>query len=165
MSEMRQLRKIAVLGLVTVAVAAAPADAAAQDAAQQQARAGGAELTFDREVFVYPRFTRRNPFLSLVGADGGAGPRFESLTLIGIMYSPTPGLGVAVVSTGGVTVNPDGTMSPVEGDSWNLKVGEQIGNTTVVEIRRDAVVVDVEVFDQVERHTMTFVSRREGGTP
>ena len=161
---MRQLRKIAVLGLAALALVAAPAETTAQDAGQQQARAGGAELTFDREVFVYPGFTRRNPFQSLVG-DGGAGPRFEALTLIGIMYSPTPGMGVAVLSTGGVTVNPDGTMSPVEGDSWNLKVGDRVGNTTVVEIRRDAVVVDVEVFDQVERHTMTFVYRREGGTP
>ena len=79
---MRQLRKIAVLGLAALALVAAPAETTAQDAGQQQARAGGAELTFDREVFVYPGFTRRNPFQSLVG-DGGAGPRFEALTLIG----------------------------------------------------------------------------------
>ena len=54
------------------------------------------------------------------------------------MYSPTAGNSVAVVSTGGVTVNPDGTTAPIEGDAFYLKVGERIGNTTIVEIRRDA---------------------------
>jgi hypothetical protein len=55
-------------------------------------------------------------------------------------------------------------MSAVAGSAYNLKVGDRIGNTTIVQIRRDAVVVDVEVFDSVERHTMNFVSRRQGGT-
>jgi ABC-type enterochelin transport system substrate-binding protein len=86
------------------------------------------------------------------------------LSLIGIMYSPDPSGSVAVVSTGGVTVAEDGTMSAIAGNAYNLKVGDRIGNTTIVQIRRDAVVVDVEVFDAVERHTMNFVSRRQGGT-
>lgn len=128
--------------------------------AQQQERA---ELVFQRETFEYPSFTRRNPFEPLVGP-GGGGPRFEQLSLIGIMYSPDPGASVAVLSTGGVQVNPDGTMTPVDGEAYSLQVGESLGNTTIVEIRRDAVVVDVEVFDSVEREIMTFVSRRQGGS-
>jgi hypothetical protein len=71
---------------------------------------------------------------------------------------------VAVLSTGGVTIAPDGTMSPVAGAAFYLKVGETLGNVRVVAIRRDAVDVDVEVFDAVERNTMNFVSRRQGGT-
>lgn len=122
-----------------------------------------AELVFEREVFQYPSFTRRNPFRPLDAADSG-GPRFERLSLIGIMYSPDPRAGVAVLSTGGVNVAEDGTMTAVDGEAFNAKVGDRIGNTTIVEIRRDAVIVDVEVFDSVERHTMTFVSRI-GGTP
>ena len=120
------------------------------------------ELVFEREVYSYPSFTRRNPFLALEGTAGG--PRFERLTLIGIMYSPDPASSVAVISTGSVTVAEDGSTTGVEGDAYYLKVGQSIGNTTIVEIRRDAVIVDVEVFDAVERNTMNFVSSREGGT-
>ncbi|MDA0329075.1 MAG: hypothetical protein O2958_08720 [Gemmatimonadetes bacterium] len=122
------------------------------------------ELVFEREVFQYPSFTRRNPFRPL-GVDDGGGPRFERLSLIGIMYSPDASSSVAVLSTGGVAVAEDGTISAIPGDSFYLKPGERIGNTTIVQIRRDAVIVDVEVFDAVERVTMNFVSRREGGTP
>lgn len=143
---------------------AAPAAVRAQDPQPAPPPpAGETELVFQREVFQYPSFTRRNPFRPLLGAEGG-GPRFEQLSLIGIVYSPDPSQSVAVVSTGGVQVAEDGTMSPIDGDAYYLKVGESIGNTTIVEIRRDAVIVDVEVFDSVERETMNFVSRRQGGT-
>jgi hypothetical protein len=64
-----------------------------------------------------------------------------------------------------VRVNEDGTTAPVEGDAFYLKAGQRIGNTTIVQVRRDAVVVDVQEFDAVERRTMNFVSRRQGGTP
>lgn len=144
---------------------APPADAHAQDPAAPAAvpePARDTELVFDREIFQYPSFTRRNPFRPLEGAAGGV--RYEQLTLIGIMYSPDASASVAVVSTGGVAVADDGTTTAIEGDSFYLKPGETIGNTTIIEIRRDAVIVDVEVFDAVERVTMNFVSRRPGGT-
>lgn len=146
-------------------VLSAPTDARAQNPPPAQPRpgAGETELVFEREVFQYPSFTRRNPFRPLLGAEGG-GPRFEQLSLIGIVYSPDPASSVAVLSTGGVQVQTDGTTAPIAGDAFYLKVGESIGNTTIVEIRRDAVIVDVEVFDSVERETMNFVSRRQGGS-
>ncbi len=121
------------------------------------------ELVFEREIFRYPTFQRRNPFRPLVGAAGGV--RFEQLSLIGIVYSPDQSGSVAVLTTGGVQVAEDGTTSPIEGDSYQLKVGQTVGNTRIVQIRRDAVVVDVTLFDEVERHTMTLESRRDGGTP
>lgn len=142
--------------------AMAPKDAEAQQPQPAPAPAADTELVFEREVFVYPSFTRRNPFRPLLGEEGGI--RFEQLSLIGIMYSPDPASSVAVLSTGGVQVAEDGTTSPVDGDAYYLKVGDQIGNTTIVEIRRDAVVVDVQVFDSVEREIMNFVSRRQGGS-
>ncbi|MBT8489009.1 MAG: hypothetical protein HKN72_13740 [Gemmatimonadetes bacterium] len=152
------------LGVALVAVLAlvAPASVDAQEPQPAAGPAGDTELVFEREVFSYPSFTRRNPFRPLLGAAGGV--RFEQLSLIGIMYSSDPASSVAVLSTGGVQVAEDGTMSPVDGDAYYLKVGDNIGNTTVVEIRRDAVVVDVEVFDSVEREIMNFVSRRQGGS-
>lgn len=148
--------------LVAVFAIAMPDGLEAQEPQQPPPPAGETELVFEREVFSYPSFTRRNPFRPLLGAAGGV--RFEQLSLIGIMYSSDPASSVAVLSTGGVQVAEDGTMSPVDGDAYYLKVGDSIGNTTVVEIRRDAVVVDVEVFDSVEREIMNFVSRRQGGS-
>lgn len=147
------------------AVAVEAQDPQGQAQGQQQAPppAADTELVFEREIFDYPSFTRRNPFEPLLGP-GGGGPRFEQLSLIGIMYSPDPSASVAVLSTGGVQVAEDGTMSAVDGDAYYLKVGDRIGNTTIVEIRRDAVIVNVEVFDSVERETMNFVSRRQGGS-
>ena len=127
-----------------------------------QPRGADAELVFEREVFEYPSFTRRNPFRPLSGPGGEL--RYEDLSLIGIMYSADGAQSVAVLSTGGVQVNEDGTTAPIDGDAFYLKVGEQVGNVTIVAIRRDAVVVDVREFDAVERRTMNFVSRRQGGT-
>jgi hypothetical protein len=154
---------------MTVGAFLAPTSAseAQAQAAQTQARrprGADTELVFEREMFMYPAFTRRNPFIPLEGVDGG-GPRFEQLTLISIIYSPDPGFSLATLSTGGVQIAEDGTTTPIDGESYSLRVGQSIGNTTIVEIRRDAVVVDVEVFDAVERVTMNFVSRLQGGTP
>jgi hypothetical protein len=146
--------------VTVVALALLAPGASGQD--QPPPRDADAELVFEREVFDYPSFTRRNPFRPLSGPGGEL--RYEDLSLIGIMYSADGAQSVAVLSTGGVQVNEDGTTAPVDGDAFYLKVGEQVGNVTIVTIRRDAVVVDVREFDAVERRTMNFVSRRQGGT-
>lgn len=119
------------------------------------------ELIFEREVFQYPAFARRNPFLPLAA---GGELRYEQLNLIGIVYSPDPSASVAVLSTGGVTIADDGTVTPVDGDAYNAKVGQRIGNATIREIQRDRVIVDVEEFGLTERRTMLFQSRRPGGS-
>lgn len=161
---LRHLRQVVGATFAVTALLVVPGRLETQETQPQQPPGqAGAELVFQREHFEYPSFTRRNPFRPLVGAEDG-GPRYEQLNLIGIMYAANPASSVAVVSTGGVAVAEDGTMSAIEGDAYYLKVGESIGNTTIVEIRRDAVIVDVEVFDSVERNTMNFVSRRQGGS-
>jgi hypothetical protein len=138
------------------------AAAEAQAQAPPQQPAPEPELVFEREIFRYPAFQRRNPFIPLEGAAGGI--RFEQLSLIGIMYSPDPTASVAVLSTGGVQVAADGTVSAVPGDAYNVKVGQTIGNTTIREIQRDRVIVDVEEFGLTDRRTMFFLSRRQGGS-
>jgi hypothetical protein len=150
------------LGMLAASLAllAAPAVALAQ--APPPRPAPEPELVFEREIFRYPAFQRRNPFIPLEGAAGGI--RYEQLSLIGIMYSPDPTASVAVVSTGGVRVAEDGTLSPVQGDAYNVKVGQTIGNTTIREIQRDRVIVDVEEFGLTDRRTMFFISRRPGGS-
>jgi len=150
------------LGLLAAfaVLAAVPAPGAAQE--PPPGPPSEPELIFEREVFQYPAFQRRNPFVPLEGAQGGM--RFEQLSLIGIMYSPDPTASVAVVTTGGVQVAENGTLTPIEGDAYNVKVGQTIGNTTIREIQRDRVIVDVEEFGLTDRRTMFFQSRRQGGS-
>jgi hypothetical protein len=138
-----------------------PPQAEPQAAAPQGGPQAEPELIFEREIFQYPAFARRNPFLPLAA---GGELRYEQLSLIGIVYSPDPSSSVAVLSTGGVTMNDDGTVTPVEGDAYNAKVGQRIGNTTIREIQRDRVIVDVEEFGLTERRTMLFQTRRPGGS-
>ncbi|MEX2467721.1 MAG: hypothetical protein WD995_12495 [Gemmatimonadota bacterium] len=157
--------RVPLFGLA-VAVLSAASVAEAQDP-QPGGEAGpppaeDTELVFEREVFQYPSFTRSNPFSPLDA--GNTGPRFEQLSLIGVMYADDPTASVAVISTGGVSVAPDGTISPVAGDAYYLKVGQRVGNVTVVEIHPERVVVDVEEFGLMDRRTLVFQSRREGGT-
>jgi hypothetical protein len=164
---MRMMTRVTWLLPVGLALAMLPTPGAAQQAqAQDSAHQGGPpqepELVFEREVFQYPSFSRRNPFVPLEGAGGEV--RFEQLSLIGIMYSDNPSASVAVLSTGGYTVAADGTMSPVNGKAFNAKVGQRIGNTTIREIQRDRVIVDVEEFGLTDRRTMVFLSRRQGGS-
>ncbi len=119
------------------------------------------ELVFEREIFVYPEVERRNPFKPLVAADAG-GPRFEQLRLSGIIYSLVPDRSVAVFNTGAVMVAEDGTLTAEEGESYFARVGERIGNVTVIEIARDSVVVEVEEFGIADRKVMRPLNLRGG---
>jgi len=132
-----------------------------QPPAQQQ---GPTELVFEREVFRYPSFQRRNPFRPLVAGEGG--PRFEQLRLMGVIYDADPASSVAVLGTSAVSISEDGLeVSVTDGKSWYLKVGQSIGNVRIIEIRREQVVVEVEEFGLTEQKIMQLETRRLGGTP
>lgn len=154
--------------LFPIVLAAAALAAAAPAAAQEPPPAQPpppTELVFEREVFAYPAFTRRNPFRPLTGSNQG-GPRFESLRVLGIIHSSDPSHSTAMLGTSTVEVSADGTsVNVAPGQSWYLKVGQSIGNIRVVEIRPDQVVVEVEEFGLTERKTMQLQIRRLGGTP
>lgn len=124
------------------------------------------ELVFEREVFQYPTFQRRNPFLPLDATNDG-GPRFEQLRLMGIIHSEVAGESVAILGTSQVNVSADGANATVSpgGQGFYLKVGQSIGNTRIVEIRRDQVVVEFEEFGLTEQRIMQLATRRDGGTP
>ena len=107
---------------------------------------------------------RQRELPKLSPADSG-GPRYEQLTLIGIMFSPDRAASVAVLTTGGVALNEDGTTSPLPGDAYYRKEGESIGNVTVISIRRDRVEVLVSEFDDQVPRTMSIASRLTGGSP
>ena len=159
---MRPSARAAFFGLVLASLAGVTT-AEAQDAQQPAPPpAIETELVFEREAFQYPSFIRSNPFMPLDA--GNTGPRFEQLSLIGVMYSDDPTASVAVLSTGGVNVQPDGTITPVEGEAFYVKAGQRVGNVTIVEIHPERVVVDVEEFGLMDRRTLVFQSRREGGS-
>jgi hypothetical protein len=142
-----------------------PLAAAAQEPPPDPPQTTSTELVFEREVFTYPAFERRNPFRALVASDQG-GPRFEQLRLMGIIYSDDPALSVAVVGTSTVSISTDASAVSVQaGDAWYLKVGQSIGNIRVVEIRREQVVLEVEEFGLTEQKIMQLQTRRLGGTP
>ena len=77
---MRRFGTALIIGVASVSASGVQA----QDQPPPPAR--DTQLVYDREVFAYPAFTRRNPFAALGGANAG-GPRFEQLSLIGLMYS------------------------------------------------------------------------------
>lgn len=149
------------VAIVAAAISMLPGVLQAQD--PPPAPAPEPELVFEREVFDYPSFSRSNPFTPLSGSQQG-GPRYEQLTLTGIIWDSDPTFSVAVVSTGALTIAPDGTATVAPGAAYNAKVGQRIGNTTIREIQRDRVVVDVEEFGLTDRRTMFIASRRQGGT-
>ena len=153
-----------VLGLLAGALLL-PHAAVAQEPPANPPAQQATELVFEREVFSYPTLQRRNPFHPLTGGDQG-GPRFEALRVVGIIYSDNPSESVAVLGTSTVEMSEDGATVTVQpGPSWNLKVGQSVGNIRVVEIHREQVVVEVEQFGLTEQKIMQLQTRRLGGTP
>lgn len=134
-------------------------------AAQQQGGAPGAqppagppeeptELVFEREVYSYPDYERRNPFRPLVSQDE-AGPRFELLRLLGVIYSNDPQRSVALFGVGG---------GGEGGVTYRLRVGDVLGNTRVMAIDRDRVLVEVEEFGVTEERVLELPRRGQGGS-
>ena len=140
----------------------APQVALAQEGPpQQQAET---ELVFEREVFRYPAFERRNPFRPLSIGEGGI-VRYEQLTLMGILYSENPSESVAVLGTGELTISEDGAgATRGEGQAFYAKVGQTVGNVRILEIHATQVVVEVEEFGIMEQKIMELQTRRLGGT-
>jgi len=146
-----------VVGMVLV-----PSSVAGQAPPPQQQET---ELVFQREVFRYPQFERRNPFRPLGVGDAGA-VRFEQLRLAGIIYSADPLESVAIVTTAELTVSDGGAgVTVTDGQAWSAKVGQTVGNVRFLEIGQNQVLVEVEEFGIVEQKIMQLQIRRLGGTP
>ncbi len=157
-------RGLLLLGAVMLLLLPPVGGLSGQQQAQQATSDSTPRLVYEREVFDYPTYTRRNPFQPLVGPNQG-GPRFEQLRLMAIIYdSDDPHQSVATVGTSTVTVSPDGSNVTVQpGESWYLKEGQAIGNMRIVAIHEREVVVDVEEFGLATRKIMQIETRRLGG--
>jgi len=120
------------------------------------------ELVFSREVFSYPTYERRNPFTPLISGDI-AGPRFEELSLLGIVYFANPEFSVALFgSANRGAADPTGTAATSE--THRAHVGDVLGNMRVIEILRTSVVVEVEDFGITEQRTMELPRLGRGGS-
>jgi len=163
-----------VIGGLLLAVALVSATAiGAQEAANASALQPSdttVELSFEREVFGYPQFARRNPFRALVTAEAG-GPRWEQLHLLGIIQADDPAESVVVFGVGQMPEpSEDGVSTDTEAEegkkieTFRLRRGDVLGNTRVLEIQRTQVTVEVEEFGLTDRRVMALPKPNRGGT-
>jgi len=127
---------------------------AAPDAQDATAVADSVQLVFEREVFTYPDFERRDPFRPLTGDETSGGPRFEDLVLLGIVLSPDARASVAVIGAR----PPGSTSEQAPTRTFRLRTGETLGNVRVIDVRRREIVVEVADFGA--RDTRTLALRR-----
>ena len=129
--------------------------------------ADSADLIFEREVFSYPSYVRRNPFVPLVDAAAG-GPLFEELSLLGVVHHSNPLYSVALFGVGDVANAAAAAGAGGGGGSifetHRLRRGDIIGNTRIVDISVDRVVVEVEEFGMAERHILELPRADQGGS-
>jgi len=114
-----------------------------------------AELVFEREVYSYPTYGRRNPFEPLTSGDD-QGPRFEDLKLLGVIFSGNAGASVALLGIDAA----GGTA----GKTYRVRRGDRLGNTRIISIQRDRVLVEVEEFGLTEQRQLRVRRPREGGS-
>lgn len=103
-------------------------------------------LVYEREVYTYNGENRRDPFRPLTDRNE-MGPRFESLSLQGIIYSAERGRSVALLADG-------------EGRIHRVRVGNTVGNSRVIEIGPVRVVLAVENFGTTRQEILELPSRR-----
>lgn len=103
-------------------------------------------LVYEREVYTYNGENRRDPFRPLTDRNE-MGPRFESLSLQGIIYSAERGRSVALLDDG-------------EGRIHRVRVGDTVGNSRVIEIGPLRVVLAVENFGTTRQEILELPSRR-----
>lgn len=114
-------------------------------------------LVFEREVFFYPQYERRDPFLPLSAGDA-SGPRFEGLQLLGVIYSTGPNGSVALLGP-----RAEQTDTPSAARTYRVRRGDQLGNVRILQIQETRVVVEIEEFGMREQRIMELERPGQGG--
>lgn len=107
------------------------------------------ELKYEREYFLYPVSSRRDPFVPLVGV-GEGGPRFEELSLRGIIYSRERGRSVALLA------GPNGKI-------YRVREGDEVGNARVLGIQPLQVLFAVDNFGVVRQERLELKRKENEG--
>lgn len=113
------------------------------------------QLVFEREVFSYPAFQRRNPFSPLTTETDG--PRFDDVELrMVILVEDGPGsvATLALRGTGGRTA-----AQGAAARTFRVREGDVLGNMRIRTIRLREIVVEVDEFGQ--RETRVLELRRQ----
>jgi hypothetical protein len=156
---MTMKRTLQVVILLILAGTLLPAALWAQ---QPPPRPDTAALVSEREVFTYPTFERRNPFVRVLSGSEG-GPRFEELELIGVIFSPNPDLSVALFGPRGGG-EAEGAPQQRARRNFRARRGQVLGNVRILEIHQTRVVVEVEEFGLTEQRIMELQRPGEGGS-
>jgi hypothetical protein len=136
-------RSLLAAALMAAAAPALPAPAQAAPPPRPAAPAAAdTGLVYRREVFQYQPVGRPDPFRPLLTA-ADMGIRAEDLRLTAVVYNPNPRLSVAVFARG-------------DGGSLRVRVGQRLGNLTVVGIYPRRVDVRVEEFGVGRVQSMTL---------
>ena len=114
-------------------------------------------LVFEREVFFYPQYQRRDPFSPLVSGDEN-GPRFEGLKLLGVIYSSEPNGSVALLGP-----RAEQTEDPSAVRTYRVRRGDRVGNIRILQIQETRIVVEIEEFGMREQRIMELERPGEGG--
>jgi hypothetical protein len=130
--------------------AAAPAPAPGAPAAAPSGPVPEPKLVFDREVYSYSGERRRDPFTKLVGK-AGLGPRFEDLTIRGIIFASGGGQSVALL------------VDAVAKKVYKVRKGDLVGNSRVVDIQPNGVMFSVENFGQFRQEMLEYKTRKTEG--
>lgn len=154
----RTARVGAILATSAAVVLLVPTAASAQQGPPPGELGDTTELVFEREVFSYPSFERRNPFRPLVGGEDG-GPRFEELRLLGILQSASSELSVALFGIGG---GGQGGQQGA-GRTFRVREGQTLGNTRILDIQRSRVIVNVTEFGLTEQRVLELPRPNDGG--
>lgn len=157
---MNRISRVLMLLLLLGVVAPAVVGAQEEPPPRRPAAPDTADLVFEREVFFYPQYERRNPFVRLLsGAEGG--PRFEEIRLIAVVFSPDPSRSVA---TFGPRAGQGEAEQQAARRTYRVRRGEQLGNVRILEIQPTRVVVEVEEFGLTEQRIMELQRPGQGGT-
>jgi hypothetical protein len=145
-------------GLALMALSAAPMGAQETPAeTPQPVSTDSVELVFEREVFFYPQYERRDPFAPLISGDE-TGPRFEELELLGIIYYPAPGESVALLGPRAEQAQDQTAIR-----TYRVRSGDQLGNIRILQIQETRIVVEIEEFGMREQRIMELVRPGQGG--
>ncbi len=119
----------------------------AQAPSQADPIADTLRLNFEREVFNYPSFQRRNPFAPLTGDESG--PRFEEVELqMVILFEDGRGSIATLAARGGSGQQRTGART------WRVREGDILGNMRIAAIRLREIVIEVDEFGQRETRVL-----------
>ena len=123
-------------------------------------------LTLGRDIFTYVAAGRRDPFLPAPVPTPLEGSLSVEAEVLGIISHRDPLLSVAVVRVGraraGEGGQPDASGAGGAGGTYRLRIGDQIGNTRVLEIHEHHIVVEVEGPAGTERRLLGQPAARRG---